>query len=373
MRLVPKGVYQTPVDVKLFQAWQRKSGDPDEEVPRWLEEGCPLGIEKAIINKGVFPPMDEEEQEKGVTSFTTEAELERKGFKNYLSMEENAEDAEIEIERYVKDGYAERMDKQSGLDKYKGGTVSRLGLVLKLKENGEKKRRVVTDLRRSGGNSKAKLAEKLVLPRPQDVVQMVKEMNQKGTRGTSSRHSAEFVVVDIADAFTTLPLHEDEHRHAVTPSNRPNEILVFKALLFGFKTAPLLFSRFGALLARFLQACVDPAVGRHQVYLDDSLWALMGDLEERHRTLALILYNLLALKVKVAMQKGERSAHVTWVGVRFSFSEKEVLVLGLPMKFLQETKDTLESWGNKGLTQLKELRSLAGKAAWLANILPRAR
>ena len=112
----------------------------------------------------------------------------------------------------------------------------------------------------------------------------------------------------------------DEHRHAVSPSNRPNEILVFKALLFGYKTAPLLYSRFGAFLARLLQACVDPAVGRHQVYLDDSLWALMGGLEIRNKTLALVIYNLLALKVKVAMHKGERAAHVTWVGVRFLFS-----------------------------------------------------
>ena len=373
VKLVEKDVYQTPVDTKLFSAWQSRSGDPDDEVPKWLEGGCPLGIEREIVCRGIFPPMDEEEDKKGEENFITEADLERKGFRNYLSMEENFQDADIEIERYVKEGYVTRMPKEMGMERYKGGTVSRLGLIVKEKEGGEKKRRVVIDLRRSGGNGKSRLPEKLVLPRPQDVIQMLKEMNQRGEGQAISKHAAEFVVIDIADAFTTLPLHVDEHKHAVSPSNRPNEILVFKALLFGYKTAPLLYSRFGAFLARLLQACVDPAVGRHQVYLDDSLWALMGGLEIRNKTLALVLYNLLALKVKVAMHKGERAAHVTWVGVRFSFPEKDVLVLGLPMKFLQETKVLLESWDSKGMAPLKELRTLAGKAAWLANVLPRAR
>ena len=169
-------------------------------------------------------------------------------FRNYASMEENAEDAKIEVARYEREGYVQRISKEAGLKKYQGGTISRLGLVLKVKENGERKRRVVIDLRRSGGNSKSKLPERLVLPRPCDVIRMLKQMNERRHRFPGDKF--EFAVVDVADAFTTLPLHPQEHRHSVAPSPVAGELLVFKALLFGFKTAPLLYSRFGAMLAR---------------------------------------------------------------------------------------------------------------------------
>ena len=118
---------------------------------------------------------------------------------------------------------------------------------------------------------------------------------------------------------------------------------------------------------------MDGAAASHQVYLDDSLWAFVGDLQTRNSNLALVLYTLLALKVKVAMHKGERAAHITWVGVRFSMPDNDTLVVGLPENYLEETKVALESWGGKGMAPLKELRSMAGRTAWLANVLPRAK
>ena len=33
------------------------SGDPDVEVPRWMDEGAPLGISAPIVPCGVFPPI----------------------------------------------------------------------------------------------------------------------------------------------------------------------------------------------------------------------------------------------------------------------------------------------------------------------------
>ena len=55
---------------------------------------------------------------------------------------------------------------------YGMGTVSKLGLILKEKEDGTMKRRIIIDLRRSGGNSKSALPERLTLPRPVDAVRM---------------------------------------------------------------------------------------------------------------------------------------------------------------------------------------------------------
>ena len=371
VRLKEKDAYESPVDWRMLRSWAERSGDPETEVPTWLEEGCPLGIELPIKCCSIFPPMDEEES-KMVAEVDMHAELERKGFRNYASMEENQEDAMLEIQRYEEEGYVQRLPKSEGLSRYADGTISRLGLVLKVKENGEKKRRVVIDLRRSGGNNKSKLPEKLVLPRPCDIIRMLKEMNEKRSHG-SSAGNFEFAVVDIADAFTTLPLHPMEHKHAVAPSPVAEELLVFKALLFGYRTAPLLYSRFGAMIARLLQSAVNAGEAAHQVYLDDSLWAFAGELKQRSSNLAMVLYTLLALKVKVAMRKGERAAHITWVGVRFSMADNETLVMGLPVKYLEETKEALTKWEGRGMAPLKELRSMAGRTAWLANVLPRAK
>lgn len=371
--LRPAGAYQTPLDVELLRAWRDRAGDPERHVTTWLSEGAPLGIEREIESSGIFPPVLDEESA-NVQEVTTLAELERRGFKNYLSVEDNKEDAEVELCRYEKQGYMARIPKEEALRVFENGTVSRLALVVKMRPDNTKKLRIVIDLKRSGGNAKSSLPEKLVLPRPLDAIRTFREQRAKqGKDWDPSDGGFEMALVDISDAFTTLPLHEAELKHAMAPSTVPEEILVFKALLFGYRTAPLLYSRLAAMMSRMVQSFVDPKVAAHQTYLDDSLWILMGSLKERHSNLALILYTLLAVKMRVALTKGERSAHTTWVGVKFSLVSKDKLVLGLPEKFLKELRDILTNWDGKGYASTKELRSVAGKASWLGGILPRAK
>ena len=236
----------------------RRAGDPEGQVVDWLKHGAPLGIEKKIETSNIFPPVEEGEEGQSKHDIENDVALERRGFRNYLSVEENKKDAQIEIDRYKANGYVTEMDKEEGLKRYKGGTVSRLGLVLKQKEGGEMKRRIVIDLKRSGGNRKSFLPERLVLPRPYDIISMARELkaNTSEVRRMEER-GCEMVLIDIADAFTTLPLHPEELKHAASPGLQGDTLLVFKALLFGFRTAPLLYSRFAALLARFLQAISD--------------------------------------------------------------------------------------------------------------------
>ena len=245
--------------------------------------------------------------------------------------------------------------------------------MVKEKPDNTKKLRIVIDLKRSGGNARSELPERLILPRPLDAVQSLREQRRKRREEGQAEAGAEFALIDISDAFTTLPLHEKELKHSLSPSTREGEILQFRALLFGYRTAPLLYSRLAALMSRLLQAIVDPLVACHHTYLDDSLWILMGSLQQRTFNLAVVIYTLLAFKMKIAMGKGERAAHVTWVGVRFSLAEKDSVILGLPGKFLQELLTMLRSWKGAGMAPTKELRQLAGKTSWLAGILPRAK
>ena len=364
--------YQTPMDTELVAAWVEASGDPETEVPKWLVQGAPLGIELPIHSCGIFPPAEKKEGN-SVGEAITQGELEKKGFKNYLSVESNKEDAEAELARYENLGYLRRLPKEEALRDFGGGTISKLGLVVKLKPDQTKKLRIVIDLRRSGGNAKSELPERLVLPRPLDAVQSLREQKRKKVEEGQGDYGAEFALIDISDAFTTPPLHSKELRHSLSPSTKGGEMLQFRALLFGYRTAPLLYSRLAALMSRFLQSVVDQAVACHQTYLDDALWVLMGSLEERNINLAIVLYTLLAFKMKISMGKGERAAHVTWVGVKFSIIDQKTVVLGLPERFMEELLAMLRKWKNVGLAPNKELRQLAGKASWLAGILPRAK
>ena len=250
-----------------------------------------------------------------------------------------------------------------------------MGLALKIKEDGQKKRRIVIDLRRSGGNAKSKLLEKLVLPRLTDGVKLMKEVRKRSTQASdpTDEDELELALVDVADAFTVLPVHREEWKHSMAPSTQPNEMLVFQALLFGYKVAPLLYSRFASLIARMLQGAIKLNRGGHQVYLDDSLWVLQGTLSARTNTLAFILNTMGALGIRVSLSKGSRANKATWIGVSLQLVDKNTLILGIPIKFIDELKGTLEGWANSGYAAIKELRGVAGKCAWLGGVLPRAR
>ena len=169
----------------------------------------------------------------------------------------------------------------------------------------------------------------------------------------------------------SLAVKECELPHTLAPEVQSDDFVLFCALLFGYKTAPLLWSRL-ACMARFLQALLQGGEAQHQVYLDDGLWVLQGTLKERNSMLALILTTMGALGFKVSLKKGLRSTQVQWVGVRFTISEDSV-ILALPDQFVKDLMELLTSWENKGMAPTKELRQAAGKLSWLSGILPRAR
>ena len=278
----------------------------------------------------------------------------------------------MELSRYRSEGYLVDVDKDTVAKEMSHGTISKLGLIIKEKPEGVK-RRIILDLRRSGGNRKAVLPEKLVLPRPRDAVNMIRDnFNQRRACGAGEGYSRELVVVDVSDAFMTLAVHESELPHTLAPEVDGSNYYMFVALLFGFKTAPLLWSRIAALLSRLLQSLVQGSEAQHQTYLDDGLWILQGTLKERNGILAMVITTLFALGLKVSLKKGLRSNQVQWVGVRFKVTEDSI-ILGLPEKLLQELMEVLRSWERSGMAPIKELRQVAGRTSWVSGIMPRTR
>jgi hypothetical protein len=180
--MTPRWGYVLPLDPEIIEAWVAKGNDPEIHVSDWIRRGAPLGIESPIPTVGIFPPAEANNMD-----FPGQQELEdaaaqmSKGcLTNYSSVQDNVEEAKVELDRYRKAGFMVDVKKATVESEVKHGTISRLGLIIKQKPEGVK-RRIILDLRRSGGNKKAVLPEKLILPRPRRLHQ-VHLQHAKSTR-----------------------------------------------------------------------------------------------------------------------------------------------------------------------------------------------
>lgn len=197
---------------------------------------------------------------------------------------------------------------------------------------------------------------------------MIYEMRRPHARDEG--YARELAVIDVSDAFMSLAVEEHELPHRLAPNVETEDYYLFVALLFGYKTAPLLWSRVAALLARLLQSFIPGSMGQHQVYLDDAIWVLQGTLEERNECLAFILTAMAALGFNIPLKKGERSTIVTWIGIKINLTPGHIII-SLPEKFIQDLVALLESWHKKGMAAIKELRQTAGRLSWASGHLPR--
>ena len=152
-----------------------------------------------------------------------------------------------------------------------------------------KKRRLIIDVRRSGGNSKAKLNEKLVLPRALDAVTSMKTMVRLKGSVAEQREllKREMVLIDASDVFPHLAVHYQELEHCLTPGLQQDEFFLFRALLFGYKTAPFLTLEQGGRLAGMGAASMRPVVRRTLSSLSRrflAMWLLQGTLQRRMKS-----------------------------------------------------------------------------------------
>ena len=65
-QLKSKWTFTSPIHGDLLEAWTTKAADPDTEVARWVTEGTPLGINRDIKNKGIFPPSDRDAEQESM-------------------------------------------------------------------------------------------------------------------------------------------------------------------------------------------------------------------------------------------------------------------------------------------------------------------
>ena len=102
--------------------------------------------------------------------------------------------------------------------------------------------------------------ERLVSPRICDVLRSLRKMRsmeykmneEEGGKGQREPFETEIYLVDFADAFFHFAIHRQELRHCLSPGLRQGQWLRWVALLFGFRSAPLLMARLSSVAARFV-------------------------------------------------------------------------------------------------------------------------
>ena len=246
VRLKDNFMFKSPLRSNVWKAWINASGDPDTALKDWIEEGVPLGMNKPIpLSNGIFPPALEESDEVDQTPELAD----QLGLENYSSIREHEEEAKIELQRYVDKNFARVVDTEELTRRFPDkGTMSKLAIILKLKDDGSTKSRIILDMRRSGGNSRCRAPERITLPRATDVVkgatwmrdhanELREQLKPEGYRDTDPEQ-AEMFSIDLADAFCHWPVCQEELANCVAPHVIPGQFVVFEPFYLGSKEPP---------------------------------------------------------------------------------------------------------------------------------------
>jgi hypothetical protein len=369
---VVEGQYQHA----LMQAMLVAAGDPDALLlPGWLKDGFPLGIAAEIKNTGIFPATDKVSANIAASKANGKLVEDWAGdAQNYLSFEEVGAKAQAELDRLVQDARADVVDTWEQVVQMVGleAKLTKLACLVKIKDDGSEKIRLLVDMRRSGVNGMMTLLERVVLPRISDVASSLSEL----LKVAEEEAAPEFLIADFVDAFYTLKLLEAERKYVVC-KGLDGRYYIMRCVCFGLACGPLLWGRLAAAAMRLAQSAVLNSEGRAQCYVDDPIIIAAGKSKQERSTI-FIRYVLLwmALGFGVAWQKAARGTSVTWIGVQLDLTGAFFRDLVVSMTESKKKK-LLESFAairqHKGMVPLKLLVNAAGVLGWISNVIPLAR
>ena len=376
---------QSPLQPAIIDKWLLGAGDPEIHLGDWIRNGAPLGMAKPIPTCGIFPPVDGERAGDYSWDLSFEEALAHEGG-NYTCVADNLDDAVIEITRLLDEKFGVKIPREEVAARYPAeshtkGCISKLAIIVKVKEDGSKKRRIIVDLKRSGANSMASIPERPVLPRLSDactsilnILDVAPEVGMDGPSAVNtSENEVELVQADFSDAYMHFRVHEDEWPYVFSYGLDAASLILWVHLCFGLRGAPLVWSRLAAALGRMLQGLLLPLEGRLQLYLDDPLWVLRGSRKHRNWLISMLCLVLAALGIKMSWPKCKRGRALVWIGVQFRILAGSSLELTIPEKKVQEILRELASLTRMSMVSFKRLRSLTGLMSWVCGVLPRVR
>ena len=129
-----------------MEAWCTLAGDPDGVLADWIRVGAPLGIEREVAPRGVFPLVEGPAR---TAADMVDVQSDPLGWTNYRSADDAPEAALPLLEAMVQKGWAATAGSWDELQELCGGppTLNRLGLISKTRPGGAIKRRLVWDIR----------------------------------------------------------------------------------------------------------------------------------------------------------------------------------------------------------------------------------
>ena len=350
-------------DVELVSAFVDAAKDPEQDLVKWLQSGCPAGVAREITASGIFPITEDGEAAKTLNDSKL---VEDEPANNYRSVEEVAELSGAEIDRLIEKGYAVKYDTWQDVTNAFGGVlVSKLACIVKEKEDGTRKVRNVLDLRRSGYNEVVKLKERIVLPRVQDLIGDARDLKRSSRAGELCYGMA----ADFEDAFHTLYVDPREWRYLV--ARHPEHGFVgYRTVLCGGAGCPLLWGRAAAFLGRSGQAMFGESELRTQIYVGDPATLVRGSLTTARRLAAALLWWWLALGLQIAWGKGVFGQEFRWIGVLFNLLALDSIVVSIPRSYADAVLELIAGIICMKAVPIEIIQRLAGKTGWAAGVAP---
>ena len=363
------------IDPVLLEAVIKLAGDPDDVLPAWVSGETPLGINKEIQTRGVFPKVEATRGHKETLEEVEAMVWQTEQAGNYRSVQENAQAVEEELAKEMEKGYMEWSSTKRKLEKRVGKLVlSKVGAVVTVKKK-KKKTRLIHDLRRSKVNGMARIPERGVLPRLMDMIFSTIDV----ARCAEEQEDVELLVLDFKDAFRHLLIALEEQRFLAGQStvNGEKGYFVFVRLLFGAISGPLTWGRLAAFLMRATASLHPPDRASIQCYVDDPCMAVRGTRRQRTMTFGVVMLFWTSLLFKLSWSKGEIGTSVGWIGAELQLVREHGKLhrvrATLSEERMAKVKELADGFLKEPSVLRARLREFAGMASWIGSIVKAAR
>ena len=197
---------------------------------------------------------------------------------------------------------------------------------------------------------------------------------------TEGHPACNLIVLDCKDAFKQLKVDPSESRYlagSATLDRQPG-LFVYKTVLFGVKTGPLLWGRLAALVMRMTASLFSPEEAANQCYVDDPLGVHGGTAAERIKSMALTLLLWQVLGLQMAWDKAAQGLAVDWLGARVEVTLDEFhnpagVLITISKDKADKVLEVATPWLNSSHVPRREFRQFTGLCAWIAPVVPTLR
>ena len=352
----------------IVEAYVNMAGDPDTQIAGWLRDGAPTGVAKEIEACGVFPKVES----------TAEANTELHKFyarvggrPNYKSAEENAGLVKKELERLHAEGYIKDYGTWDQVRALFGDVIiSRLAAIIKTKEDGTIKVRLIVDMLRSHVNAFVKLHERVVLPRLMDVVTNLVDLALASPNGLTEEEFVEMMGLDFADAFHSMGVAKEELPYQVFRKPGEEGYAGYDTVVFGGGGAGLVWGRGGALLGRSGQALFSETEARIEIYVDDPWTGWRGTRRRIKELKVRLLLWWIVLGPEISWSKVQQGDLIKWIGANIHVHGRTSVALSLPPDYALELQRESEQLLEMSAVIVSRIQTLAGKSSWVAGFIP---